>query len=167
MGFLDKLRSITTPFDEDFVDEMDQDESPAAEPTFTAPAREERTPRRSSYDRTAAQPAARSAAQTQTRENKVVSLRSGGAQLAISKPTRYEEASGIADHMRSGKTVVVNLEEADLEVSRRLLDFLSGVAYAQNGEIRRVATKTFVIIPSGVELVGDALDGLQSNSVVY
>ena len=67
----------------------------------------------------------------------------------------------------TGKTVVVNLEEADLEVSRRLLDFLSGVAYAQNGEIRRVATKTFVIIPNGVELVGDALDGLQSNSVVY
>ena len=165
MSFLDKIRSIVTPFDEDFVDEMEQDGSPAEEPTFAAPEREERTSRRSSYDRGSTQYATRSTAQTQTRENKVVNLRSGGSQLALSKPTRYEEASGIADHMRGGKTVVVNLEEADLETSRRLLDFLSGVAYANDGKIKKVAINTYIITPYNVDIMGDLIDELENNGV--
>ena len=53
------------------------------------------------------------------------------------------------------------------EVSRRLVDFLSGVAYANNGQIKRVANSTFIITPYNVDIMGDLLDELESNGVFF
>ena len=53
------------------------------------------------------------------------------------KPERFEDASTIADHLNNKRTVVLNLESTNKEVSRRRVDFLSGVAYANNGQIKR------------------------------
>ena len=64
-------------------------------------------------------------------------------------------------------TVVLNLESASKEVSRRLIDFLSGVAYANNGQIKRVATSTFIITPYNVDIMGDLLDELENNGVFF
>ena len=61
------------------------------------------------------------------------------------KPERFDDASAIADHLNAKRTVVLNLESTNKEVSRRLVDFLSGVAYANNGQIKRVANSTFII----------------------
>lgn len=54
-------------------------------------------------------------------------------------------------------TVVLNLEDTNKDMARRILDFLSGVAYANRGKIKRVATNTYIIIPSNVDLTGDDL----------
>jgi cell division inhibitor SepF len=83
------------------------------------------------------------------------------------KPERFEDASTIADHLNSKRTVVLNLESTDKEVSRRLVDFLSGVAYANNGQIKRVANSTFIITPYNVDVMGDLLDELESNGAFY
>ena len=53
------------------------------------------------------------------------------------------------------------------EVSRRLVDFLSGVAYANNGQIKRVANSTFIITPYNVDIMGDLLDELENNGAFY
>ena len=50
---------------------------------------------------------------------------------------------------------------------RRLIDFLSGVAYANNGQIKRVATSTFIITPYNVDIMGDLLDELENNGVFF
>ena len=63
--------------------------------------------------------------------------------------------------------VVLNLESTNKEVSRRLIDFLSGVAYANNGQIKRVATSTFIITPYNVDIMGDLLDELENNGVFF
>lgn len=86
-------------------------------------------------------------------------------QVVLVKPTRFEEASTIADHLNNKCTVVLNLESASKEVARRLVDFLSGVAYANNGEIQRVANSTFIITQHNVSLMGDLLDELENNGV--
>ena len=63
-------------------------------------------------------------------------------------------------------TVVLNLENTSKDVSRRILDFLSGVAYANNGKIKRVSTATFIITPYNVDLTGDDLmDEIESSSM--
>lgn len=67
--------------------------------------------------------------------------------VVLVKPERFEDASTIADHLNNKRTVVLNLESTNKEVSRRLVDFLSGVAYANNGQIKRVANSTFIITP--------------------
>ena len=67
--------------------------------------------------------------------------------VVLVKPERFEDASTIADHLNNKRTVVLNLESTNKEVSRRLVDFLSGVAYANNGQIKRVANSTFINHP--------------------
>ena len=79
-----------------------------------------------------------------------------------------EDASDITDTLLSGKAVVLNLEDTNKDMARRILDFLSGVAYANRGKIKRVATNTYIIIPSNVDLTGDdLLDELENNGVYF
>lgn len=69
------------------------------------------------------------------------------SQVAFSQPTRFEEACEIADHLLAGHTVMLNMEKTPPATANRLLDFLSGVAYAKEGQIKRVAIDTYLILP--------------------
>ncbi|MEE0872831.1 MAG: cell division protein SepF [Ruminococcus sp.] len=89
-------------------------------------------------------------------------------QVSLFKPERFgEETRSIADELMKTHTVVLNLEDTNKDMARRILDFLSGVAYANNGKIKRVATNTYIIIPSNVDLTGDDLLDELENSGVY
>ena len=97
-------------------------------------------------------------AESTSKKNKVVNIHA---------TTQLEDASTIADHLNNKRTVVLNLESTNKEVSRRLVDFLSGVAYANNGQIKRVANSTFIITPYNVDIMGDLLDELENNGAFY
>ena len=100
--------------------------------------------------------------------NKVVNINATTQlQVVLVKPERVEDASTIADQLNAKRTVVLNLESTGKEVSRRLIDFLSGVAYANNGQIKRVATSTFIITPYNVDIMGDLIDELENNGVFF
>ena len=101
--------------------------------------------------------------------NKVVNINATAKlQVGIFKPERFgEETRSIADELMKTHTVVLNLEDTNKDMARRILDFLSGVAYANNGKIKRVATNTYIIIPSNVDLTGDDLLDELENSGVY
>jgi cell division inhibitor SepF len=100
------------------------------------------------------------------RNNKVVSVSAATQlQVVLVKPERFEDASTVADHLNERRTVVLNLEQTDREISRRFVDFLSGVAYANGGQIKKVANSTFIITPHNVDIMGDILGELESNGV--
>ena len=100
--------------------------------------------------------------------NKVVNINATTQlQVVLVKPERFEDASTIADQLNAKRPVVLNLESTGKEVSRRLIDFLSGVAYANNGQIKRVATSTFIITPYNVDIMGDLIDELENNGVFF
>ncbi len=101
--------------------------------------------------------------------NKVVNINATAKlQVGIFKPERFgEETRSIADELIKTHTVVLNLEDTNKDMARRILDFLSGVAYANNGKIKRVATNTYIIIPANVDLTGDDLLDELENSGVY
>ena len=79
----------------------------------------------------------------------------GTLELKVVRPEDYSAVTGIADHLLNGRTVVLNLEATNKETARRLIDFLSGIAYSIEGSIRRVANNTFVITPNNVDVSGD------------
>ena len=83
------------------------------------------------------------------------------------KPEKFEDASSIADHLREKRTVVLNLESTNKEIARRLLDFLSGVAYANEGKIKKVAISTYIITPYNVDILGDLIDELENNGLYF
>ena len=98
--------------------------------------------------------------------NKVVNI-NATTQLSVVlvKPEKFENAVDIADHLRDRRTVVLNLEQTNKDVARRLVDFLSGVTYAQDGKIKKVANSTFIITPYNVDILGDLIDELENNGL--
>lgn len=108
-------------------------------------------------------------ARASVQNNKVVNIHATAQlQVVLFKPERFgEDTRAIADELIKMHTVVLNLENTNKDVSRRIIDFLSGVAYANGGQIKKVATNTFIITPYNVGLKGDDLLDELENSGVY
>ena len=165
MGFLDELKRLTHPYEDEMEDDYDEDEDvyeDEEEPEDvepTPPPREEPSRRR---EREYQEPPGRNSG------GKVVNIHATTQlQVVLVKPERYENASEIADHLRDKRTVVLNLEKTQKDVARRLLDFLSGVAYAQEGKIKKVALQTYIVTPYNVDIMGDLIDELENNGLYF
>lgn len=102
------------------------------------------------------------------RHNKVVNIHATTQlKVVLVKPERFENASEIADNLKDKRTVVLNLESTNKDIARRLIDFLSGVAYAGEGKIKKVAANTYIITPYHVDIEGDLIDELESNGLYF
>ena len=100
------------------------------------------------------------------RNGKVVNIHATTQlKVVLVKPERFENASEIADHLKEKRTVVINLESTNKDIARRLIDFLSGVAYAGEGKIKKVAANTYIITPYHVDIMGDLIDELENNGL--
>lgn len=141
MGFIDELKRLARPYEDEEDDSYEEDFTPVS---------------------------VKESSRDLERRNKVVNIHTTTQlQVVLVKPERFDDAGTIADHLNNKRTVVLNLESTNKEVSRRLVDFLSGVAYANNGQIKRVANSTFIITPFNVDIMGDLLDELESNGVFF
>ena len=154
MGFFSELKKLTRPYDDD--DEFED---------FTPRATEQ-------IPITRTQPQARSVysefEDSRDTNNKVVNIHATTQlKVVLVKPERFEAAAEIADHLRDRRTVVLNLEQTNKEIARRLIDFLSGVAYAQDGKIKKIAVNTYLITPYNVDLMGDLIDELENNGLYF
>ena len=167
MGFLDELKRLTHPYEDEMEDDYDEDEDvyededDMEDEEPAPPPREENRRREREREREYQEPVRRNA-------GKVVNIHATTQlQVVLVKPDRYENASEIADHLREKRTVVLNLEKTQKDVARRLLDFLSGVAYAQEGKIKKVALQTYIVTPYNVDIMGDLIDELENNGLYF
>ena len=102
------------------------------------------------------------------RRGKVVNIHATTQlKVVLVKPERFENASEIADHLKEKRTVVMNLESTHKDIARRLVDFLSGVAYAGEGKIKKVAANIYIITPYSVDIQGDLIDELENNGLYF
>lgn len=156
MGFFNELKKLTRPYDDE--DDEFEDFTPRA------PEKIPVTPR-TSAPRTAP---SYGGFDDRRESNKVVNIHATTQlQVVLVKPERFENAAEIADHLREKRTVVLNLEQTNKDIARRLIDFLSGVAYAQDGKIKKVAVNTYLITPYNVDLLGDLIDELENNGLYF
>ena len=154
MGFINQLKKLTQPYDdEDDFEDFQPRKSDELPPMPKTPAQA-----RSSYG----------GFEEKSSSNKVVNIHATAQlQVVLVKPERFETAAEIADHLRERRTVVLNLEQTNKDIARRLVDFLSGVAYAQDGKIKKVAVNTYLITPYNVDLLGDLIDELENNGLYF
>jgi len=90
------------------------------------------------------------------RDSKVVNIHeTTQMKVAIEHPRDFEDAQNIADHLKTGRAVTVNLEHLEMAVSKRIIDFLSGTIYAINGNMQRIGTKIFLVAPHNVGIKTD------------
>ena len=149
-NLMNEFKKIIHPYDDEDYDyeeeEMDQPEKNDSRTIFDD-RREERKP-------------------SEDRHNKVVNIHATTQlKVVLVKPDRFENASEIADQLKDKRTVVLNLESTNKDVARRLIDFLSGVAYAGDGKIKKVAANTYIITPYSVDIMGDLIDELENNGL--
>jgi cell division inhibitor SepF len=88
------------------------------------------------------------------------------ARVHVVAPTQFADARQIADRLMGNQPVIVNLQVAERELMRRMIDFCSGVAYALNGKMERVADKVFLVTPSNVKVSAEERQRLQENGLL-
>ncbi len=153
MGIFDDLKKWAHPYEDE--DEEYEDDFPDLRDRGDSGAFAER-------DRGASS----SRNREEERRNKVVNIHATTQlKVVLVKPERFENASEIADHLKEKRTVVINLESTNKDVARRLIDFLSGVAYAGEGKIKKVAANTHIITPDHVDIMGALIDELESSGL--
>ncbi|MBR7133600.1 MAG: cell division protein SepF [Clostridia bacterium] len=147
MGLLEKIKNILTiPEEDEYEEEFeDREEIEAKKKSPSSEVAPQRRP----------EPAARVVGGGKA--GKTVSFNPAQMQVVLVKPERYDDVTSIADHLNDRKTVVLNLEAADRELSRRIVDFLSGATYANHGNMRKVSKGTFLIVPNGVDMMGELM----------
>ena len=147
-GLVQKFKEMLTPPEDEFDYEYEEDSFEDLN---------KKNEQKSSQTRASAQ------------NNKVVNIHATAQlQVVLFKPERFgEDTRAIADELIKMHTVVLNLENTNKDFSGRIIDFLSGVAYANSGQIKKVATSTFIITPYNVGLTGDDLLDELENSGVY
>ncbi len=154
MGLFDKIKTIMSiPEDDEFDEEIEEMEEKEAKKKVMPeqPQKREVAPRVLGGGK-----------------SKTVNFNQSQMQVVLVKPDRFEDVSSIADHLNDKKTVVLNLESCERDVSRRIIDFLSGVAYANHGNIRKVAVCTFIIVPTEVDVMGEVmLEDFEENRMYF
>jgi cell division inhibitor SepF len=149
MGLMDRFKNLVNP--------TDMDENPEDEYVFDGGDNAD-----NNYEDEYQQPAQQSQQQNQKlqgqhRQNQGgnggnVALSGTSLELKVIRPERWESVNQIADHLINRRTVVLNLEATNKETARRMIDFLLGVVYTIEGDIKKVAANTWVITPSNVDL---------------
>lgn len=183
MGFMDELKKLTQPYDDDndFFEGADvvRKNEPVVTPaqmafedTFAAeaeeepePARQPEQPRRGGFleslglgkKEAAPQNTARTrpAVQRPIRPMKERTVNFGGSdtQVILFNPKSFEEAGDLVGYLQAGRSLVMTLEGQPTDRARRLLDFISGITFAMDGKVTPVAGKTYFITPQNVDLV--------------
>ena len=184
MSFWDNVKKFAQPYADDDYDDYDEDEEflddyeePAA-PARRAPARRrapEPAPMMDEMDEEdddfgfGLAPAAKAApvATSTGFKGQVVSMSTGSKQeVVLFRPTSFNDTSKAADDLRNRKAVLLNLENVDKAMSRRVVDFLSGCVYAVDGSVKKVAQSAYIFCPHNMDVVGD-LEALQAEVESY
>ena len=152
MSLMDEFKKIIHPYDDEDYDYEEEEQQFPTQRSGRDSYDDRRDDRRSGSD--------------DRRSSKVVNIHATTQlKVVLVKPERFENASEIADHLREKRTGVLNLESTNKDIARRLIDFLSGVAYAGDGKIKKVSANTYIITPYSVDLMGDLIDELESSGL--
>ena len=137
-GFFNRILDAVGLEEEEFENDeiMDEEEEFYEEEMMEEP--EDRLPRR--------------------KQSKVVGLPNTASKMRmlVFQPSSYEEAECIIDNLKARKPVIMNLDEMDVELGQRILDFVGGAVYSLGGDIKKVARSIFVVAPSNVDIAHNA-----------
>ena len=157
MSYWDNVKKITQPYGDDEFDDYDDD----------LEGYEEEPPRRSRGAAPAAEPAApaadTSAPKSGSFSGQVLNINSGKQDVVLFRPTAFNDCTKAADDLRDKKAIIVNLENVDKALARRVVDFLTGCAYSLDGKVKKIAQSTYLFCPHNMNVLGD-LENVQAEA---
>lgn len=172
MSFWDNVKKFAQPYDDedydDYDEELDDFEEPAEEP---AP----RARRSSPFSTASSAPAAPAAAAAPVSTpapvapsfgGQVLNMNSGKQEVVLFHAKTFDDAAKAADELCKRKAVILNMENVDKALTRRVVDFLSGSVYALDGRVKKVAQSTYLFCPHNMDVVGD-LENIKAEAESY
>ena len=167
MSFWDNVKKFTQPYADDYDDYDEEDEGVDTfeEAPAERPARARRTPAFIPAEEASDYTAPAASTTPSGFSGHVVNI-SNKQEVVLFHPANFNDTSKAADHLRNKKAVIVNMENVDKAMARRVVDFLSGCAYALDGKVKKVAQSTYLFCPHNMDVVGD-LENLQSEVESY
>ncbi len=181
MSFWDNVKKIAQPYADDDYDDYDEEEydeyeeQPAEAPaprraprraSVPAPVMEEEEEEESGFG-FAPMPAAASGNAVSGFSGQVLSMNHSNKQeVVLFRPGSFNDTSKAADDLRNRKAVIVNMENVDKAMARRVVDFLSGCVYALDGDVKKIAQSAYLFCPHNMDIVGD-LETLQAEVESY
>ena len=175
MSFWDNVKKFAQPYDDDDYDDYDEElddyEEPAQEP---APRTRRPSPFGSS-SASAAAPAAPAAAAAPVSTpaapapsfgGQVLNMNSGKQEVVLFHAKTFDDAAKAADELCKRKAVILNMENVDKALTRRVVDFLSGAVYALDGRVKKVAQSTYLFCPHNMDVTGD-LENIKAEAESY
>ena len=167
MSFWDNVKKFAQPYADDDYDEYEDEEEVEGyeeeEVEEPRPSRRRTPVFNFSTEEDTASTAAPAAKPNFT--SSVVSM-SGKQEVVLFHPANFNDTSRAADDLRNKKAVIVNMENVDKAMARRVVDFLSGCAYALDGKVKKIAQSTYLFCPHNMDVVGD-LENLQTEVESY
>ena len=172
MSFWDNVKKFAQPYDDedydDYDEELDDFEEPAEEP---APRARRSSPFASSSAApaapvAAAAPAATPAPATPSFGGQVLNMSSGKQEVVLFHAKTFDDAAKAVDELCKRKAIILNMENVDKSLTRRVVDFLSGAVYALDGRVKKVAQSTYLFCPHNMDVTGD-LENIKSENESY
>ena len=166
MSFWDSVKKLTKPYSEDDYDyEEETDEIEEEEELQEVTPRSRRTSPFASTGESVG-----SAFANTTSNNfggQVVNMSAGNKQeVVLFHAKTFDDAAKAADELRRKKAVILNMENVDKALTRRVVDFLSGSVYALDGSVKKVAQSAYLFCPHNMDIIGD-LESLQGEIESY
>ena len=175
MSFWDNVKKFAQPYadedyddyDEEELDEFEEEVAPAPRERRRAPAFGS-APASESADFTPAAPAAPAATERPSGfGGQILSMSNGSKQeVVLFHAKAFDDAAKAADELRNRRAVILNMENVDKALTRRVVDFLSGCVYALDGQVKKIAQSTYLFCPHSMDIVGD-LEALQAEAESY
>ena len=158
MSFWDKMKNFTQPYsDEDYDDYEDEMEEFEEAPQESAPKATRRPSPFSKLNET--EPAAPATPATSSTgsgfSGQVLNMNSGKQEVVLFHARTFDDAAKAANELRKKKAVILNMENVDKALTRRVVDFLSGAVYALDGSVKKVAQSAYLFCPHNMGVVGD------------
>ena len=164
MSFWDNVKKFAQPYSDeeydDYEDELDEFEEDVQEP-----ARKRRTSPFAAKETTTYN-AAPAAPANNGFNGQVLNMNSGKQEVVLFHAKSFDDAAKAADELRRKKAVILNMENVDKALTRRVVDFLSGSVYALDGSVKKIAQSTYLFCPHNMDVVGD-LENVQSEVESY
>ena len=161
MSFWDNVKKFAQPYSDDEYEDYEE-ETEEFEEKQPAPRTRRTSPFASASQETETAPAASSGFNGQ-----VLNMSSSGKQeVVLFHAKTFDDAAKAADELRRRKAIILNMENVDKAIARRVVDFLSGCAYAVDGKVKKVAQSTYLFCPHNMDVVGD-LENLQAEAESY
>ena len=164
MSFWDNVKKFTQPYAEDEYDDYDELED-MEEETSQSGSRSRRSPFASTQDLDSEFSPAPSVSASGF-SGQVLNMGSGKQEVVLFHAKTFEDAAKASDELRRKKAVILNMENVDKALTRRVVDFLSGSVYALDGSVKKIAQSTYLFCPHNMDVVGD-LENVQGEIESY